>query len=140
MMTPEARLRIFLRIMGTAAMLAVVAVFMPREWMDLCHRHLGMGPLPDGPIVEYLARSTSMFYAMFGGVLWYLARDVRRFRRAIKVVAIGIMVVAGTILMVDLRAGMPPWWATMEPLANFSIGLIMFVLHLRVRRAENVGG
>jgi len=132
MMTAETRLRIFLRVLGAVAMLAVAAVFMPREWMDISHRWLGMGPLPQGPIVEYLARSTSMFYAIFGGVIWILASDVRRFGRAITVMAVGMMVGAPVMLMIDLRAGMPAWWIGMEGPVIFLFGVLTLVLRIRM--------
>ena len=37
--------------------------------MAACHEAMGLGPFPDAPIVEYLARSVSAYYAMLGGLL-----------------------------------------------------------------------
>ena len=65
----ERSFKLFLRVVGTVALLAVVAVVMPYSWMDAVHQRLGMGKLPPEPIVGYLARSTSAFYAMLGGLL-----------------------------------------------------------------------
>jgi hypothetical protein len=133
MMTPETRLKTFLRLVGAAAMLAAVAVVMPREWMDICHRWLGMGPMPEGPIVEYLARSTSMFYAFFGVVLWMLAADVRRYGRAIALAAVGMMVAGPVMLMIDLRAGLPTWWIAMEGPVDFLFGAVTLGLRKMIR-------
>ena len=54
----------FLRWVGGVSLLALVAVFMPYSWMDTIHQALGMGTLPAVPIVGYLARSLSLFYAL----------------------------------------------------------------------------
>ena len=46
---------------GVMTLLALPAVFLPQAAMDAIHRSLGLGPLPEGPIVLYLARSLSAF-------------------------------------------------------------------------------
>lgn len=135
MTSAERMLRAFLRIGGTVCALAIVAVFMPREWMALCHERLGLGALPDAPIVEYLARSTSLFYAIFGVVLWLLSRDVRRFGGAVIVVGAGMMVGGAILLMIDLRSGLPPWWIAGEGPFVIGIGAVMLILAARARRS-----
>ena len=62
-----------LRILGVLALFAVVAVFMPMSWMVATHRWLGLGEMPTGPVVEYLARSLSAFYAIMGALCLVLA-------------------------------------------------------------------
>ena len=47
---------------------AIIPSMMPFEWMKEIHRYLGMGELPDGPIMGYLTRSLSAMYAMHGAV------------------------------------------------------------------------
>ena len=69
-MNPWARrLGLFLRVGGVICMTALVAVFMPRAWIDWCHQRLGLGPFPVAPVAEYLARSASLLYAALGVVL-----------------------------------------------------------------------
>jgi len=135
MTSAERMLRAFLRVGGTVCALAIVAVFMPREWMALCHERLGLDALPEAPIVEYLARSTSLFYAIFGIVLWLLARDVRRLGGTIAAVGMGIMGCGAILLMIDLRAGLPPWWIVVEGPYVIGIGAVMLILELRSRRS-----
>src|SRR5262245_27062262 len=53
----EKALVLLLRIVGVPALFALVAVFMPVSWMAATHRWLGLGEMPTGPVVEYLARS-----------------------------------------------------------------------------------
>jgi hypothetical protein len=55
-------------------------VFMPMSWMAATHRWLGLGEMPAGPIVEYLARSQSAFYALVGVLCLVMASDLDRYR------------------------------------------------------------
>jgi len=77
-MTQKRRLILFLRITGTIAGSAVFCAMLPMPTMDAIHRMLGMGPLPAGPIVEYLARSTAFAYALLGALLWTVSVDIER--------------------------------------------------------------
>jgi hypothetical protein len=54
---------------------AAFFVAAPYSWMNAIHQWLGLGVLPDAPVAGYLARSTSAFYAMLGGLLWVLLFD-----------------------------------------------------------------
>jgi len=101
---------------GTAAvmMTAIVPAVMPLPWMDAVHRGLGMGPLPGGPVVEYLARSLSAFYAFHGGLLWIFAGDVSRYRPAIRFSFGAGLVFGAAVLVVDARAGLPLRWVLAE--------------------------
>jgi hypothetical protein len=47
---------VFLRIAGVGGLFALAAVVMPMPWMAAIHRWLGLGEMPTGPVVEYLAR------------------------------------------------------------------------------------
>jgi len=133
-MTPSERwLTLLLRLVGTAAALAVVAVFMPRAWIDLAHQALGFGPFPEAPVAEYLARTTSLFYVLTGVVHWWLSLDVRRYGRVI--VALGVtMLVAGMVLLwIDIRAGMPAWWTLLDGPFGVAMGAVYLVLQFRSR-------
>ena len=68
-----------LRATGIVTGFAVFAVFLPRPWMATIHEWMGLRKLPEGRIVEYLARSLSAFYAMLGGLCLFVARDPRRY-------------------------------------------------------------
>ena len=129
----ERQLAILLRVIGTANALAIVAVFMPRAWILACHEMLGMGPFPGPPVAEYLARSTSLSYVLWGVLLWWLSFDVRRRRRAI--VAVGVATVAcGVVLLsVDIRAGMPWWWTVGEGPFVVALGVAFLLLQVRAR-------
>ena len=75
MFRAEDALRWFLRLVGAFSLLALPCALMPFSWMDATHRWLGLGTLPSEPIVAYLARSLSLFYALLGGLLWVASFD-----------------------------------------------------------------
>lgn len=123
----------FLRVIGTAALLAVVAVAMPYTWMNAIHQWLGMGPLPSEPIVGYLARSTSAFYALLGGLLWAVSWDLRRHRLVLCYLGAAIIVFGTALFIIDLLEGLPLYWSLAEGPINVVFGALIFVLSYRMR-------
>src|SRR5437773_11758064 len=79
----EGWLKLLLRLFGGTAAMAIFPFVMQRSWMAVVHEPLGMGMLPDKPIVEYLARATSALSASYGFLLLWLSMDVRRYRYVI---------------------------------------------------------
>ena len=73
-----------LRCLGVGSLFALVAVVMPFSWMAATHRWLGLGEMPTGPVVEYLARSVSAFYALFGALFLVVASDLDRYRPVVR--------------------------------------------------------
>ena len=59
----ELAIVIILRVIGITGLFAIPAIFLPYSWMNAIHDYMGLGELPDTPIVSYLARSLSAFYA-----------------------------------------------------------------------------
>ena len=129
----ERRLTILLRVVGAAEALAIVAVFMPRAWILACHEMLGMGAFPEAPVAEYLARSTSLFYALLGGVLCWLSLDVRRYARVVTVLAVATIACGVILLASDMRAGMPWWWTVGEGPFVVALGVAFLLLQARAR-------
>ena len=68
MTTSDKALVLLLRFVGVPALFALVAVFIPVSWMAATHHWLGLGEMPTAPVVEYLARSVSAFYALVGAL------------------------------------------------------------------------
>jgi hypothetical protein len=126
--------RRILRIVGAAGMLAAVAVFMPFEWMAAIHAYLGMGPLPHEPVVEYLARTASLFYVMLGVLFWLLSRDVPGNRRSITLVAVACVAAGVALVTVDMRGGMPWWWTAAEGPLTVAFGLALLLLQMGAAR------
>ena len=110
----EIFLRFVLRWIGTVSLLALVAVVMPYAWMDATHQWLRMGRLPDQPVVGYLARSVSAFYALLGGLLWMLSFDLPRHRPTLCFLGVAIMVFGAMLTGIDWSEGLPLFWRVWE--------------------------
>lgn len=93
--------------------------------MDTIHRAIGMGTLPDRPIVEYLARSTSAFYALLGALFWMLSFDLVRYHLLVRRLGMAIIALGILLLWVDIMAGMPWFWQAIEGPANVVLGSII---------------
>ena len=132
-MTAEAALKILLRWIGTASIIALVFVAAPHAWMDSIHRDLGMGPLPDAPVVGYLARSTSALYALLGGLFWVLSFDLARHRKVLVYLGRVVPILGVILFAVDRAEGLPLFWQAWEGPALVVIGLVIFFLGRRIR-------
>ena len=128
---------ILLRFVGVGALFALVAVFMPVSWMAATHRWLGLGEMPTGPVVEYLARSLSAFYAVMGALCLVLAADLERYRPLVRFLGAAFSLMSLVLLGVDLAAGMPWWWSASEGPGGVVFGALLLVL---ARPAQSKGG
>ena len=126
--------KLFLRIVGSVAMLALIAAVMPYSWMNAIHQWLGLGQLPAEPIVGYLARSASAFYALLGALLWVVSFDLRRHRLILRFLGVAIIVFGIMLLIVDFVEGMPLWWRFWEGPINMAFGTIILILSNRLAR------
>lgn len=124
----EGLLRWLLRLFGAAALLAVLAVPLPFAWMDAIHRWLGMGPLPEAPIVGYLARALSLFYALFGALLLVVAHRVERDPPLVRFVGWASVVAGASLTWIDLHEGLPAWWSWHEGPAAAVFGVLVLWL------------
>lgn len=124
----ERILVVLLRAIALAASLAVVPVFMPHAWMDACYGWLGLGTLPETPIIVYLTRSLSAMYVFHAGILWIVARDVRRYAALVTYVALALMAFGAVVLWIDIRAGLPWFWIAGEGPFTIVMGLAVLVL------------
>jgi len=132
----ERALKALLRIAGSAALLAIFAVFMPYSWMDAVHRRLGMGRLPTAPIVGYLARSTSAFYAILGGLLWLVSFDLWRYRTLLGYLGAALAAFGAVWIGVDFAEGMPSFWTWQEGPIVVAMGSGILVLRRGVPKSD----
>jgi hypothetical protein len=121
---------VLLRILGVTTLLALAAVFLPYSWMAAIHSWLGMGEMPATPLLEYLARTISAFYAFFGALCLLAAADLDRYRPLVRFLGVSLAVMGIVFLGVDLVAGMPGWWTACEGLPGL-MGVALFVLARR---------
>jgi len=85
-----------------------------------------------------LARSTSAFYALMGGLLWVVSFDLRRHWPVIRYTGVAIVLIALLLLGVDLAEGMPWWWTLAEGPFNVSFGAVVLVLGWRIGEGERM--
>jgi len=122
-------LRWFLRLIGTASLLAILFVPAPYACMNSIHRLLGMGVLPDAPVVGYLARSTSGFYALLGGLLWVVSFDLARYRRILWYLGVSFVLFGLSLAAIDSIEGLPLFWRVAEGPIDAGFGVIILWLN-----------
>ncbi len=103
-----------LRGLGAVSCSAFVAVVMPRDWMFSIHERIGLGELPDLPMVAYLSRSLSLFYAWLGILVIWVSFDVERHLPWIRFFAFTGLAVAVIQTGIDFFAPVPVWWLVAE--------------------------
>jgi hypothetical protein len=127
-MKSDLLLKLVLRWVGGVSMLALIAVAMPYSWMDVTHQWLGLGKLPEQPIVGYLARSLSAFYALLGGLMWVASFDLARHRLVICYLGLATAVFGVMLFFIDWAEGLPPAWRALEGPWCAAIGAVILLL------------
>ena len=120
-----------LRLAGAVEILAFIAVVMPRSWMEIAHAWIGLGEMPQGPLLMFMIRQASYTYGVHGLSLWLIATDVDRFRPFIVFNAIAFLVAAPVFFLIDFTSGMPWWWAVSDPASCAVFGAALFFLSRR---------
>lgn len=130
-------LTIVVRVLGGIDMLAFAVVIMPKSWIEAAHVWAGLGSLPDGPVVGYLARSAALLYALHGLLIVYMSFDVARYWQLIRVFA-SLAIVHGLLMLgIDLAEGMPLWWRVVEAPSFAATGIVVLVAQSCVARPHN---
>jgi hypothetical protein len=119
---------LLLRVSAGILLLAAPCALLPFDWMDATHQALGLGKLPDRPILGYLTRSLSALYAGHGLQLLYLSFNVRRYLPFVRFLLV-ISVLFGVVLFaIDLTAGLPGFWTWTEgPSLVVFYGLLLWL-------------
>ena len=118
----------FLRLAGVVEILAFISVVMPRSWMEASHEWLGMGTMPEGPLVMFMIRQASYAYGMHGISLWILASNIERFRPLILFNGIAFLLAAPVFFVIDYTTGVPFWWTIFDPVACGLTGVALLLL------------
>ena len=130
-------LKLLLRILGGAMILAVFAVVMPDSWLRLAVNEVEPGTRVY-VLVEYLARGWSAFYFMTGCLVWLFSMDLPRYAPAGKLVGLCYVILAGggTLFVTWLALTTPQWekpwffWIVLFNLGcGFGLGLPIYILY-----------
>lgn len=136
-MNKERIQKVLLRLAGTVEILAFIAVVMPRSWMEISHAWLGLGQMPDGPVLMFLIRQASYTYGMHGISLWVLSMDVKRFRPLAILNGIAYLLAAPVFWTIDYTAGMPLWWTIGDAAGCGFLGAALLWCSLSDSRVES---
>jgi len=129
-------LQLILRLFGTSSLFALVFVAAPRGWMQEIHVALGMGEMPDAPVVWYLARSASAFYAILGGLFWVLSFDPAGHRTVLRYLGWAIVLFGLSLYLIDYLEGLPLFWWTFEGSVVTTFGAAILVLTPRKEKGR----
>lgn len=124
---------LLLRFQASVMGLAFLAVILPSSWMAASSQMLGLTH-PTGPLTEYLTRSLSALYGVYGSLGWVTSSDVERYAGVITYMGVAALCWGPLLLAIDLFAGMPSWWAMGEALAPSSGGALVLWLQRKARR------
>ncbi len=117
-----------LRLFGVSSMFALIFVAAPHSWMRDIHAWAELGVMPDTPVVWYLARSTSAFYAIVGGLFLVVSRDLPRYRPVIVYLGWSVNFLGAVLCIVDVLEGMPMSWTLWEGPFVIAYGVAMLYL------------
>ena len=109
-------------------MCAIPFILVPMSWMAEVHASLlGLGPMPQAPIIEYMARTLSLLYAVHGAVVFRVSFDLIRFRPFVGFLGALHTAVGLCIIGIDLAAGLPWWWVLGEG-PGIAVGGVLVLL------------
>jgi hypothetical protein len=128
MIQREKTLIYLLRITGLVTVSALIFVFCPLNWMDSIHQLLGLGPLPAGPIMEYLARTESALYAYMGLIFCFISFNVSRYRSLIRFIAWITIPFSIAVTVLDMKLGLPLFWSATEGPFSILMGIVLLFL------------
>ena len=114
MQDPQRALALVLRTIGGLDLLAFIAVVMPEAWLEFAHGAAGLGTLPDGPTVGYLARTASAMYVLHGAIVVFISFDVVHYRRLIRFMAFAALIHGAAMFAIDIAQQMPLYWRLAE--------------------------
>jgi hypothetical protein len=105
---------IFLRIVAIVQMLTFSVVLMPVAWIAAWHVWLGMGVMPDDPVLRYIIRGASFVQGGLGVLVWVISTDVIRYRPLVITIAAICLFAAPAFYFIDATAGMPRSWCIFD--------------------------
>ena len=132
----ELAIVIILRFVGITGLFAIPAIFLPYAWMNSIHAFMGLGELPNAPIVGYLARSLSAFYAALSAFTLFISLDIRLYRSFVKLWGYVVSVLGFVLLGIDLFAPMPVAWTVGEGPPTAAVGFLVLWLQRSIATAD----
>ena len=126
-------------ILGAGLMVATIPLFFPVELMAIIHGWLGLGGFPAEPITIYLARSTSLLYAIHGAILLTTGWRIDDLKLLVPILGWIHVVIGLAMLGIDLTTPMPWYWTAFEGIPISLAGVLILWLWSRARTSESDG-
>jgi hypothetical protein len=136
-------LRVILAVTGAGLLLAVVPIFFPASVINYLHQQLGLGEFPNSAIAVYLARSTSLLYAMHGALMFFVSFNLVRYWPLVRLLGYLHVVLGLAMLGIDVSTPMPLYWVIGEGMPVAVTGMLILWLWNRNNSAvcqTNGGG
>jgi hypothetical protein len=111
-------------------MLTFAVVFMPLSWIASWHSWLGIGVMPDDPLLRYVIRGAAFAQGGVGVLVWVIATDVVRYRPLVITTAAISLFAAPAYYFIDATAGMPRFWCVFDFAFCFLAGGVLLTLCL----------
>jgi hypothetical protein len=126
--------RLILRVAAVMAWLVIPAVLAPRLVIEKLSWFLGYGQPSKTPLIYYLGAGGSLVYLALSALLWKLSEDVVRYRPLVVFAAWAFLLCGPLYLWIDLQAGMPLWWVSMDSVACVLAGAwLLWACHVPPR-------
>ena len=132
---PFRLLRAVLAVTGAGLLLAAVPIFFPAWLINYLHQQLGLGEFPDVAIAFYLARSTSLLYAVHGAMMFFVSFDLVRYWPLVRLFGFLHVALGLTMLGIDISAPMPLYWIIGEGMPVAATGVLVLWLWNRSNTA-----
>ena len=133
---PKLWLQRLLIVLGAGLLLATIPVFFPVKVMATIHEWLGLGEFPAEPITVYLARSTSLLYAVHGTVMVTTGWRIDDMKPIVPLLGWLHIVIGLVMLGVDLTAPMPWYWTAFEGIPVSLAGVLILWLWSRANKSQ----
>jgi hypothetical protein len=132
----EKILIIILRLSGLMLITAFVAVFLPYEMMASIHFQIGLGTMPQLPILDYLARSVSMFYGIHGVIVIYISYNLNKYLQFLKLLCYLGLLFGLSLFFIDINASMPSYWTFGESPIVVLLNLVIYVFVIMIEKED----
>ena len=115
-------------ILGGGLLVATIPVFFPVQVMATIHGWLGLGEFPAEPITIYLARSTSLLYAVHGAIMVATGWRIDDLKPLVPLLGWLHIVIGMAMLGIDLTTPMPWYWTAFEGIPISLAGMLILWL------------
>jgi hypothetical protein len=132
----EKILVIILRLSGLMLITAFTAVFLPYEMMASIHFQIGLGTMPQLPILDYLARSVSMFYGIHGVIVIYISFNLNMYLQFLKLLCYLGLLFGLSLFFIDINASMPSYWTFGESPIVVLLNLVIYVFVIMIEKED----